>query len=364
MPTSFEVLYLGNLPLIDNAEGDQFVGQAAVNSWLGTYGSASDPLASTENVKNWTADSFEGGLLNNAYDLDNSRSDDTFEVDGVQQTHDASMAFQATITYFDGTSASISAVVSQAENGDTYLMPEFSDNADQAKIEAGPIQSITLEAPIWASGDPGRAYNLVADRVAADLVPCFTPGTMIATPRGERPVEALAEGDLVCTRDNGLQEVRWAGRVDLDRAALAARPEWRPVRLRAGALGPDTPSRDLLLSPNHRMLITGDRAALHFGETEVLAAAKHLTGYAGVDRVGTAGISYIHLLFDRHEVILSNGGWSESFQPGDYSLNGIGAAQRDEIVALFPELELLTAETGWTAARKVLKRHEAGLLSL
>lgn len=362
MPTSFEVLYLGNLQLIDTTEGDQFVDQTAVNSWLGTYGSAADPLASTDNVMDWEAEDFSGGQATN-FDLDNNNSNDTFTVDGVQQTHDATMVFNATITYFDGTTANITAVVSQATNGDTYLMPEFSANADQAAIEAQPIQSIQLTSPIYGSNNPGQGFNLVADRQAADLIPCFTTGTRIATSRGEKLVEDLEVGDLVMTRDNGLQAIRWIGRRDLDAAETLITPEWLPIKVCAGALGPKTPKENLHLSPNHRVLICGERASLFFGENEVLVAAKHLTGMDGVERADHSDVSYFHVMFDRHEVILSNGAWSESFQPADYSMRGIGDDQRDEIISLFPELEGHSTGFGWPAARKVLKKHEAQLLT-
>ncbi|WP_439142237.1 Hint domain-containing protein [Pseudooctadecabacter sp.] len=363
MPTSFEVLFLGNLPDIDTGEGNQFVSQTAVDSWLGTYGSAADPLASTDNVKNWEADSFSGGLQPASYDIDNNASNDTFTVDGVTQTHDATMIFNATITYFDGTTANITAVVSQATNGDVYLMPEFSANADQAAIEAAPIQSIQLISPIYANGNPGQGYNLVADRQAADLVPCFTLGTMIATDRGEIPVEALKIGDRVMTRDNGLQDIRWIGRRDVSKEEVIATPEWAPIRVAAGALSGAVPETDLLLSPNHRVLITGERAALFFGENEVLVAAKHLVSMDGVSADAAGDVVYFHILFDRHEVILSNGAWTESFQPADYTLRSIGDEQREEVYGLFPELKNVESAAGWSAARKVLKRHEARLLT-
>ncbi|WP_377505370.1 Hint domain-containing protein [Octadecabacter sp. R77987] len=196
-----------------------------------------------------------------------------------------------------------------------------------------------------------------------NVIPCFTPGTVIATARGEVAVETLRAGDKVFTRDNGMQEIRWAGRRDVTASELALMPHWQPVLVRAGALGPDLPARDMLLSPNHRLLMTGERANLYFGENEVLSAAKHLTDMDGIDGVETASVSYIHLMFDRHEVILSDGAWSESFQPGDYAMRGIGADQRSEILGLFPELDGVGDTGAFSAARKVLKKHEAKLLS-
>ncbi|SDY02464.1 Ig-like domain-containing protein [Citreimonas salinaria] len=196
-----------------------------------------------------------------------------------------------------------------------------------------------------------------------EVVPCFTPGTLIATPQGERPVEDLKPGDRVITRDNGIQQIAWVGRKDLTGRDLARAPHMNPVLIRQGALGKGLPEQDMLVSPNHRVLVASDRAALYFEEREVLVAAKHLTGIGGIDTVEAAAVSYIHVMFERHEVILSNGAWTESFQPGDYSLRGIDEAQREEILALFPELAHATGLESYGAARRSLKRHEALLLT-
>src|SRR6056297_3076171 len=195
-----------------------------------------------------------------------------------------------------------------------------------------------------------------------NIVPCFTPGTRIATPRGEVAVEDLREGDRVITRDNGLQEVRWVGARTLGAADIMAAPHLRPVLIRAGALGRGLPERDMMVSPQHRVLLTSERAALYFGEREVLAAATHLTGMAGIDEAHVGGATYIHFMCDRHEVVLSDGAWTESFQPGEQVLDAMGGAARDEIFALFPELRDTAGIEAYQAARRSLKRHEAGLL--
>lgn len=191
---------------------------------------------------------------------------------------------------------------------------------------------------------------------------CFAPGTLIATIRGEVPVEHLRPGARVITRDNGLQELRWIGRRVLSPAELSASPRLRPIRIRAGALGRGLPDRDLTLSPNHRMLIRSDRASLLYEESEVLIAAKHLVGMPGVERLKDAQVTYLHLLFDQHEVILANGAWSESFQPGDYSMKGLGEEQRSEVYALFPELAEAEKLAQYSAARRSLKQHEVTVL--
>lgn len=210
-------------------------------------------------------------------------------------------------------------------------------------------------------GNP-LAETLVFEEIE-NVIPCFTPGTRIATPKGERRVEELQVGDRVITRDNGIQEIRWVGQremsaVDFDKAA-----HLKPVLIRQGALGNDLPERDMMVSPNHRVLVANDKTALYFEEREVLVAAKHLTGLEGVDIVDVSSTTYIHVMFDQHEVILSDGAWTESFQPGDMSLAGIGNAQRQEILELFPELATQDGIEAYASARRSLKKHEAKLLT-
>ncbi|WP_434287186.1 Hint domain-containing protein [Celeribacter sp. SCSIO 80788] len=195
-----------------------------------------------------------------------------------------------------------------------------------------------------------------------EIIPCFTPGTLIATPKGEVKVEELKVGDRVITRDNGIQQIRWIGHKALSGADLAARSDLNPVLIRKGALGAGLPERDMMVSPNHRILVSNEKAALLFDEHEVLVAAKHLTRMDGVDVVEASGLTYIHVMFDRHEVVLSDGTWSESFQPGDYTLSGIGEEAREELFTLFPELAEVSTRGGFTAARRILRKHEAELL--
>ncbi|MBT9383685.1 Hint domain-containing protein [Pseudooceanicola sp. CBS1P-1] len=196
------------------------------------------------------------------------------------------------------------------------------------------------------------------------IVPCFTPGTLIATPRGEMRVEDLKEGDRVITRDNGIQPLRWIGRRHLSAEELAAHPQLQPVRIRRGALGHGLPERDMLVSPNHRMLISSDRAALYFEDREVLVAAKHLVAMTGVERAEVTEVTYLHFMFDDHEVVLSDGAWSESFQPGPQVMGSLLAGQREEILTLFPELAGRDGQEAYAAARRSLRGHEARLLMI
>lgn len=203
--------------------------------------------------------------------------------------------------------------------------------------------------------------TLVFTEIENLIIVCFTAGTQILTERGPVAVEALGPGDLVMTRDNGLQPLRWVGSRVLSYADLLARPQLQPVRIGAGAFAGAGPDRTMLVSPQHRVLIEGARAEMYFGESEVLVPAKHLTGLAEVTRaLPSEGVTYVHILFDRHEIVQSDGLWTESFQPAERTLGALEEAARAEVLELFPELAQNT--DAFPSARLSLKAHEARVL--
>lgn len=167
---------------------------------------------------------------------------------------------------------------------------------------------------------------------------CFAAGTLLETADGPRPIESLEVGDLVMTRDNGLQPVRWKGTRHMA-GALRLNPKLRPIRIRAGALGEGVPAADLVVSPQHRLLVRSRIAVKMFGAMEVLVAAKQLLSLEGVDIAeDLAEVTYVHVLFDRHEVVIANGAEAESLYTGAEALKVVGPAAREEIFAIFPEL--------------------------
>lgn len=202
-----------------------------------------------------------------------------------------------------------------------------------AIIASGSDQQVTFTV----TGTEGA--NSDTDSVTINILICVARGTRIRTADGDRPVEEIEVGDLVKTRDHGLQPVRWIGSRRIGAAELAADPSLRPVRFRAGAIDGERPSRALLVSPQHRILIRGWRAELLFGTDELLVPAKALVNDGAVTTAHDVdNVEYFHLLFDRHQIILTNGAETESFFPGSYSLSHIDAAARAEIFRLFPEL--------------------------
>ena len=248
-------------------------------------------------------------------------------------------------------------------NGGGYRLENITPDNDPGDTIDGDSRNDGFDGTIVFTDAAGNDTGRLDFTNIEAIIPCFTPGTLIATPKGERKVEDLEVGDRVITRDNGIQEIRWVGARKMDGQELARSSHLQPVLIRKGALGNNLPERDMMVSPNHRVLVANDKTALYFEEREVLVAAKHLTGLEGVDIVEVSGTTYIHVMFDQHEVILSDGTWTESFQPGDLSLAGIGNAQRTEILELFPELATREGVDGYTSARRTLKKHEAKLLT-
>ncbi|MBS1086810.1 Hint domain-containing protein [Gluconobacter sphaericus] len=133
--------------------------------------------------------------------------------------------------------------------------------------------------------------------------PCYCPGTLIATPDGERPVEDLEIGDPVLTANGQIRPVHWIGRRAYDPLFAYGNRDVLPILIRAGALTNGLPRRDLMISPLHAMFIDG-----------FLVPALHLvngTSIIQIERPET--IRYIHIELESHDLLLAEGAPSESF---------------------------------------------------
>ncbi len=168
---------------------------------------------------------------------------------------------------------------------------------------------------------------------------CFTLGSMVLTPLGSQPIETLQPGDLVTVFDGTAKPVRWIGKRRLTVGDLRQSPHLCPVRFRAGSFSSKCPTRDLTVSPQHRIAVTSPDMQLCFGESLMLAPAKGLLDGEMVFQLPPdQEVHYIHVLFDQHELICVEGVWSESFFPGDTSLDAMDRATLREVFELFPEL--------------------------
>ena len=197
---------------------------------------------------------------------------------------------------------------------------------------------------------------------SGELIVCFVRGSLIETANGPVAVEHLGIGDLIVTRDNGVQEIRWISSTKLGKTSIAKNPNLRPIRIKAGALGENTPSTDLMVSPQHRVLVRSKIAQRMFGTMEVLVAAKQLCLLDGIDIADVSEVEYFHFLFDQHEVVYSNGAETESLYTGQQALKSVSIAARQEIFSLFPQLK--DAETIPLAARELSSGRKARKLAM
>ncbi|PWK59945.1 Hint domain-containing protein [Roseicyclus mahoneyensis] len=255
------------------------------------------------------------------------------------------------ITHINGIAVSVGDTVTLSNGHQITLMPD-------GTLQITPPASLTnLTGPVTvnftytaqnAAGISDTAF------VSVTTVPCFTPGTRIRTERGEVPVELLSVGDLVQTRDNGLQPIRWIGQ----RQVAAIGPH-APVAIEAGVFGNHG---RLVVSPQHRVLLTHWMAELMFGEDEVLVAARDLVNDCSVRVIEGGEVTYIHLLFDQHQIIWSEGLQTESFLPGPQVMSDLEDRVRAEVLALFPAIDTATHAGYGPAARAALKSYEARVL--
>ena len=184
---------------------------------------------------------------------------------------------------------------------------------------------------------------------------CFAQGTWVTTPSGQVPIEELAAGDMVVTMDHGPQPIRWIGS-----SKRPATGNMAPILIRKGALGN---TRDLRVSPQHRMLLSGWHAEVLFGEREVLATAKSLVNDHSILREEGGEVEYFHMLFDTHEIVYAEGAPSESFHPGAEGWKALDKPTRNEILELFPQLANGNFDCYGPSARASLKHKEGSLLS-
>lgn len=176
------------------------------------------------------------------------------------------------------------------------------------------------------------------------LLVCLATGTLVATDRGARPVEDLVRGDFLETLDHGLCPLLGVMKRRMSKEDLIANQGLRPIVIGKGALGQGLPTRDLRVSPQHRMLVTGAVARRMTARDQVLVAAKHLLPLKGVRRDDSCRpLDYFHLLFEGHEVIFAENAPTESLFIGPEVRRGLTKDAAREMNRLFPGCVLSAA---------------------
>ena len=247
----------------------------------------------------------------------------------------------------------------------THINGEQVSLGQSVQLATGEIVTLTLDGTlsIQATNDLGDTLftyttsdgtNSDVGYVTLSTIRCFVSGTLILTPNGEVPVDELSEGDLVITHDDGPQPIRWIGT-----RTIPAWDNFAPIDIAENALGKH---RRLRVSPQHRILIRDTLAQLLFGDEEVLVSAKDLVNHRTIRRREGGMVTYVHLLFDRHQVVFSEGLATESFLPGPQTKDCFEEAVMEEICAIFPELDPQSGSGYGPAARRTLRRFETQVL--
>lgn len=211
-----------------------------------------------------------------------------------------------------------------------------------------------------ATYDSGQVVNFSE---IENLIVCFARGTQIRVEDGTTPIEQLRVGDRVLTRDNGLQPIRWIGTRALGAHQLTNHPNLRPIRIAAGALGGNKPLRDLLVSPQHRIVVRSKIAMRMFKSAEVFVPAKHLTGLDGVAiATDMAAVTYYHLLCDTHEIIEADGALAETLHTGTEAMKSMTPDSLAEIEQIFGDIPLATRPLALFSpkgrqAQRLVERH-------
>lgn len=341
------------------ANGEGYEDQEQGGDTTGHFQVEMNPSSNSETVT--TVIEFAGNSLSGEdsvtdlaftlYDLD-SPTNGNYQDQVTVLAYDASgNLLPVTLTAIDGSVVSVSgdtatAVLGGGTGGSQPGNVDASSTEGNVEVqidgEVARVEIIYGNGPL-ARSNPTQQQIGISD-LTFDLQPvvvCFVAGTMIDTPDGPRAVETLREGDLVSTADHCSKPVIWTGQ-----RRVAGRGGLAPIRFAPGSIGND---QTLCLSPQHRVMISGWRAELVTGWDEVFVPATKLVNGSTIVAAPCPEVVYVHLMFDRHEVIFANGVPCESLFMSEASIKGMGPTGRAEIAQIFPELLASPAAFGQTA---------------
>ncbi|ABF61918.1 Iron-regulated protein frpC (plasmid) [Ruegeria sp. TM1040] len=296
-------------------------------------------------------DTIEGGRGNDAItvgrgDIATGGADaDTFTLDFGQTSTDGSM-----VVTIDGSTTEI-------------------DGVDNDSLDLTGFGTFTLTQTTDTDGNSTSGTAVYADGTTVNfteienLIVCFAKGTQIKTSDGIRDIESLQVGDKLVTKDNGLQSIRWIGKRTLSEDKLDAHPKLKPIRIKAGALGEGMPSRDLIVSPQHRIVVRSKIAIRMFDTQEILVPAKHLIGLQDVSIAAEMReVTYYHLLCDNHEIIEADGAFAETLYTGTEAMKAMSPEALEEIMLILGDQfstrrPLARFTPKGRQAKKLIERH-------
>ncbi|MEM7469940.1 MAG: Hint domain-containing protein [Pseudomonadota bacterium] len=308
---------------VTQGDGSHLVGQTITlntNNWV--------PISITDNDSDFADNAGAGQNLTNET-----------TIDGETFASGTRVEAEYSFTVTDGTN-NYTVIAFNVNNGS----PSYATVEALAFI--GPVGGFPpVGVPLTVTAAQEGPSNPAVDHASP---PCFAKGTRILTPQGERFAEDLRPGDLVETFQNGGQPLRWVGS-----CTYPARGRFAPIRFAPGVLGNAEP---LFVSPQHRVWVSGWRPHLLFGEEAVLAPAHAFVDGDAVIRVEGGFVTYFHLMFERHELIWSEGALTESLFAADAFLQPDQHKASQEFAEFFPRHAALHT------ALRALKPHEAQLM--
>ncbi|GHA50442.1 hypothetical protein GCM10008927_14380 [Amylibacter ulvae] len=314
-----QVIYALGESQITVSDGEQLSGITSGN------GAHLDGVTITLNSNNWEAVTIDDTDAN-FQDSDNS------------QTLEGTQVFDGE-TYTDNSRVEAEyGLVLQDPDGNTYNVYGFNIN-EGGGVSYGTVEGLAFQGGVGGFPPIGVPLTVIATSegpstpytsLATPL--CFSADSMIATPSGQRRIQDLKVGDFVNTYDSEPQPIRQIWQTTLPKALLENEPRFRPVRIRTDSFGEGIPRTDVVVSPQHRILITGWQAQLLFGQPEILVPAIKLVNDRTVICEPAQTVEYFHLLLDQHHILNSNGLLSESYLPNmDNS-----SAMANELMEIFP----------------------------
>ncbi|WP_439103063.1 Hint domain-containing protein [Celeribacter marinus] len=331
--TTSTMVFIGTLPSIDPTEGNSVAENATAIS--GTYTQASG----LEVVDIFSYDDDDSGSI---YNDDFTTTDYVTYTQGgtaYSQVLDTTIPYNANVTEVDGTITTLVLVVSQMQNGDTFVV----DLDGVGELDNLKIKSIELTTPV--SSESGGYYTW--HTISNSSVVCFAYGTLIDTPNGPRAVEQLKQGDLITTLDHAAQPIAQTITRKLMRPARNAPICIAPHALTA--IGQPHGHAPLRISPQHRLLLNAPNET--DWPSQVLIAARHLLTLDGVTQgVPFVPVSYVHLRLRRHEIIYANGFHAETLLLGAQTCDILG------------NIDVVLSDAAWRAAipaRSILNAKQA-----
>lgn len=333
--TTFSMIHLGHMSDLDPLEGNSTAENAS--DLAGTYFDASDPAI--DHITTVTLDDANGDGVTQG-DGFGAGETLTYDLGAGQVTTGLDFASNVTIdvTFYPGSGQAnytgLGGII-QTSAGDVFLVMIDDDYGLGANaLDDVPILSVSVTSV--QSSSQNQAATASDDQ---SFVTCFARGTQIFTQTGPVAIECLRVGDLLHTARNGLRPIRWIGKTRIPASRMTKNDKLRPVRITAGVLGQGRPARDLLVSRQHRMLVSCPIAQEMFDQPEVFISAIKLTALPGIFvDTSLSQVVYFHILLDEHEIIFAENAPTESFYAGTLALQALSNDAKNELRILFPQL--------------------------